>query len=211
MVKYLLENEVTVNGQNELGYTPLHQAAQQGHSQIVNLLLETGKASPNTVSNNGQTALSIAQRLGYISVVETLKVATEQEITTTTTTTIEEKYKVLAPESMQETFMSDSEDEGGDENVGESYKYLTHDDDHLGDDSIPIDVTHDEKHQKDSTLSRSTVAPVMTSAVPGSSLEETISAVEKSKYYASGMNNLTPDNVDLPNRSGVAIGLPMWR
>ena len=57
--------------------------------------------------------MSIAQRLGYISVVETLKVVTEQEITTTTTTTIEEKYKVLAPESMQETFMSDSEDEGG--------------------------------------------------------------------------------------------------
>ena len=65
------------------------------------------------VFQNGQTALSIAQRLGYISVVETLKVVTEQEITTTTTTTIEEKYKVLAPESMQETFMSDSEDEGG--------------------------------------------------------------------------------------------------
>ena len=62
---------------------------------------------------NGQTALSIAQRLGYISVVETLKVVTEKEITTTTTTTIEEKYRVLAPESMQETFMSDSEDEGG--------------------------------------------------------------------------------------------------
>merc|ERR1719420_2787509 len=51
----------------------------------------------------------------------------------------------------------------------------------------------------------------MTSAVPGSSLEETISAVEKSKYYASGMNNLTPDNVDLPNRSGVAIGKLGWR
>ena len=57
--------------------------------------------------------MSIAQRLGYISVVETLKVVTEKEITTTTTTTIEEKYRVLAPESMQETFMSDSEDEGG--------------------------------------------------------------------------------------------------
>lgn len=61
----------------------------------------------------GQTALSIAQKLGYISVVETLKVVTETTITTTTTTTIEEKYKVVAPESMQETFMSDSEDEGG--------------------------------------------------------------------------------------------------
>merc|ERR1712156_1017398 len=121
MVKQLLESEGNVvDGQNELGYTPLHQAAQQGHSQIVNLLLETGKASPNTVSNNGQTALSIAQRLGYISVVETLKVVTEQEITTTTTTTIEEKYKVLAPESMQETFMSDSEDEGGEDMLDSS-------------------------------------------------------------------------------------------
>ena len=62
---------------------------------------------------NGQTALSIAQKLGYISVVETLKVVTDTVVTTTTTTTTEEKYKVLAPESMQETFMSDSEDEGG--------------------------------------------------------------------------------------------------
>jgi ankyrin len=105
------------------------QAAQQGHSQIVNLLLEAN-ASPNTTSNvslqaspadrsltltlqTGQTALCIAQKLGYISVVETLKVVTDTVVTTTTTTTVEEKYKVLAPESMQETFMSDSEDEGG--------------------------------------------------------------------------------------------------
>lgn len=51
--------------------------------------------------------------MGYVSVVETLKVITETTITTTTTSTIEEKYKVIAPESMQETFMSDSEDEGG--------------------------------------------------------------------------------------------------
>merc|ERR1712223_622047 len=153
MVKQLLESEGNVvDGQNELGYTPLHQAAQQGHSQILNLLLETGKALPNKVSNNGQTALSIAQRLGYISVVETLKVVTEQEITTTTTTTIEEKYKVLAPESMQETFMSDSEDEGGEEHMlgpDSSYKYLTTDQmDSLADDSIQPEVTDDEKHQK---------------------------------------------------------------
>ncbi|CAG2062786.1 unnamed protein product, partial [Timema podura] len=65
---------------------------------------------------NGQTALSIAQKLGYITVVETLKVVTEMTITTTTTTTLEEKYRVVAPESMQETFMSDSEDEGGEVN-----------------------------------------------------------------------------------------------
>lgn len=62
---------------------------------------------------SGQTALGIANKLGYISVVEELKVVTETNITTTTTVNIEEKYKVVAPEAMQETFMSDSEDEGG--------------------------------------------------------------------------------------------------
>lgn len=68
---------------------------------------------PIYVLQNGQTALDIAQKLGYISVIETLKVVTETIITTTHTITIEEKYRVQAPESMQETFMSDSEDEGG--------------------------------------------------------------------------------------------------
>lgn len=57
--------------------------------------------------------MGIASKLGYISVVEELKVVTETNITTTTTVNIEEKYKVVAPEAMQETFMSDSEDEGG--------------------------------------------------------------------------------------------------
>jgi len=70
-------------------------------------------ASPNVTTNHGQTALSIAQRLGYISVVETLKVVTETIVTTTTTTITEEKYKVVTPEVMHESFMSDSEDEGG--------------------------------------------------------------------------------------------------
>jgi ankyrin len=59
---------------------------------------------------NGQTALSIAQQLGYISVVEILKGVTE---VTATMTPGEEKYKVVSPEIMQETFMTDSEDEGG--------------------------------------------------------------------------------------------------
>ena len=43
----------------------------------------------------------------------------------------------------------------GDENLlGEhSYKYLTVDEmKSLGDDSMPIDVTHDEKHQKESQM-----------------------------------------------------------
>lgn len=59
----------------------------------------------------GQTALSIAQKLGYISVVETLKGVTDTPISPISSA--DEKYKVVAPETMQETFMSDSEDEGG--------------------------------------------------------------------------------------------------
>lgn len=54
--------------------------------------------------------MSIAQKLGYISVMETLKGVTEPA---TITPLGEEKYKVVSPETMQETFMSDSEDEGG--------------------------------------------------------------------------------------------------
>lgn len=75
----------------------------------------------------GQTALSIAQKLGYISVIETLKVVTETTVTTTTTVVTEEKYKVVAPETMHETFMSDSEDEGDQDNMmgDHSFKYLT--------------------------------------------------------------------------------------
>jgi len=59
----------------------------------------------------GLTSLSIAQRLGYISVVELLKNITEVAMSPLT---MEEKYKVLAPEIMQEAAMSDSEEEGGD-------------------------------------------------------------------------------------------------
>lgn len=39
--------------------------------------------SPFPSCQNGNTALAIARRLGYISVVDTLKVVTEETITTT--------------------------------------------------------------------------------------------------------------------------------
>lgn len=58
-----------------------------------------------------------------------------------------EKYRVVAPEAMHETFMSDSEEEGGDDaNTDHPYRYLTVDEmKSLGDDSLPIDVTRDER------------------------------------------------------------------
>lgn len=59
------------------------------------------------------TALNIAQKLGYISVMEVLKGLSYDSIPQDNKN-LEEKYKVIAPESLQETsFMSDSDDEGG--------------------------------------------------------------------------------------------------
>jgi ankyrin len=148
----------------------------------VNLLLEAN-ASPNTTSNTGQTALSIAQKLGYISVVETLKVVTDTVVTTTTTTTVEEKYKVLAPESMQETFMSDSEDEGGEGEEptnDKSYQYLTTDDVLKMGDDTQMDVTAEEG-RKTNSMSRShhERGPVIDPAAD--SIEQKILQMEKSR------------------------------
>ncbi|XP_060605993.1 ankyrin-2-like isoform X12 [Ruditapes philippinarum] len=118
MVRFLLDHQASVNATTKLGYTPLHQAAQQGQVSVVNLLLKH-KASPNAVTNNGQTPLSIAQRLGYISVVDTLKDITE---VTETIPASDDKYKVVSPETMQEAFLSDSEDEGDVDNwLGDDY------------------------------------------------------------------------------------------
>jgi ankyrin len=62
---------------------------------------------------DGLTALNIAQKLGYISVMEVLKGLYYDDVTLDNKNW-EEKYKVIAPEILQETsLMSDSDDEGG--------------------------------------------------------------------------------------------------
>uniref|UniRef100_A0A8C3AZ10 Ankyrin 3 n=1 Tax=Cyclopterus lumpus TaxID=8103 RepID=A0A8C3AZ10_CYCLU len=173
MVNFLLKNQAKVNAKTKVtiyclrmnesnmslffppgqnGYTPLHQAAQQGHTHIINLLLHHG-ASPNELTN-GNSALSIARRLGYISVVDTLKVVTEE---TLTTQTVIEKHKMNVPETMNEVLdMSDDEvfkanvpemitedyisdvEEGDDAMTGDTDKYLAPQDlRELGDDSLP--------------------------------------------------------------------------
>uniref|UniRef100_A0A336MJP7 CSON002080 protein n=1 Tax=Culicoides sonorensis TaxID=179676 RepID=A0A336MJP7_CULSO len=148
MVKFLLENDADIELNTNVGYTPLHQAAQQGHTLIINLLLKH-RANPNAVANNGQTPLSLANKLGYITIVETLKVVTETNVTSTVTGTLEEKYKVIAPEGMHETFMSDSEDEGGEDpslSDHQQYNYMSGDESkHLQDEHYNTDVTGDEK------------------------------------------------------------------
>ncbi|XP_061441305.1 ankyrin-2 isoform X31 [Rhineura floridana] len=153
MVNFLLKQGANVNAKTKNGYTPLHQAAQQGHTHIINVLLQHG-AKPNAITANGNTALAIAKRLGYISVVDTLKVVTEEVITTTTTVT--EKHKLNVPETMTEVLdVSDEEafkhsdydhftdeeafsDTGDDTMTGDGGEYLRPEDlKELGDDSLP--------------------------------------------------------------------------
>uniref|UniRef100_A0ABI7YVL6 Ankyrin 3 n=1 Tax=Felis catus TaxID=9685 RepID=A0ABI7YVL6_FELCA len=156
IVNFLLQHSAKVNAKTKNGYTPLHQAAQQGHTHIINVLLQNN-ASPNELTVNGNTALAIARRLGYISVVDTLKVVTEE---TMTTTTIIEKHKMNVPETMNEVLdMSDDEvrkanapemlsdgeyisdvEEGEDAMTGDTDKYLGPQDlKELGDDSLPAE------------------------------------------------------------------------
>ncbi|XP_051576840.1 ankyrin-2-like [Myxocyprinus asiaticus] len=152
IVNFLLKSGASVNAKTKNGYTPLHQAAQQGNTHIINVLLQNG-AKPNAVTVNGNTALAIARRLGYISVVDTLRVVTEEIITTTTTVT--EKHKLNVPETMTEVLdvsdeevsrhvddgaMSDDsiDFEGDDTMTGDGGEYLRAEDlRELGDDSLP--------------------------------------------------------------------------
>ncbi|XP_054734967.1 ankyrin-2 isoform X1 [Anastrepha obliqua] len=146
MVRFLLHHGANVDAATSIGYTPLHQTAQQGHCHIVNLLLEH-KANANAQTVNGQTPLHIARKLGYISVLDSLKSITNEPDAATQNQT-DEKYRVVAPEAMHESFMSDSEEEGGEDNMlsDQPYRYLTVDEmKSLGDDSLPIDVTRDER------------------------------------------------------------------
>uniref|UniRef100_A0A671R2S8 Ankyrin-1-like n=1 Tax=Sinocyclocheilus anshuiensis TaxID=1608454 RepID=A0A671R2S8_9TELE len=106
MVKFLLQQQANVNCKSRMGYTPLHQAAQQGHTDIVTLLLKHG-AQPNEITSNGTSALAIAKRLGYISVIDVLKLVTEETVTMTTT----EKHRMSFPETVDE-ILDVSEDEG---------------------------------------------------------------------------------------------------
>nr|NP_729285.3 ankyrin 2, isoform L [Drosophila melanogaster]AAF50525.4 ankyrin 2, isoform L [Drosophila melanogaster] len=198
MVRFLLQNGANVDAATSIGYTPLHQTAQQGHCHIVNLLLEH-KANANAQTVNGQTPLHIARKLGYISVLDSLKTITKEDETAAAPSQAEEKYRVVAPEAMHESFMSDSEEEGGEDNMlsDQPYRYLTVDEmKSLGDDSLPIDVTRDERMDSN----RMTQSAEYASGVPPTIGEEVISP-HKTQVYGSSPK-ATVDGVYIANGSG---------
>ncbi|XP_034657373.1 ankyrin-2 isoform X13 [Drosophila subobscura] len=199
MVRFLLQNGANVDAATLIGYTPLHQTAQQGHCHIVNLLLEH-KANANAQTVNGQTALNIARKLGYISVLDSLKSITTEDESGAAPAQTEEKYRVVAPEAMHESFMSDSEEEGGEDNMlsDQPYRYLTVDEmKSLGDDSLPIDVTRDERMDSN----RMTQSAEYAGGVPPTIGEEVISP-HKAQVYGNSPK-ATVDGVYIANGHGL--------
>ncbi|XP_015834172.2 titin isoform X6 [Tribolium castaneum] len=237
MVRFLLSHGANVKANTALGYTPLHQAAQQGHTNIVNTLLENS-AQPNAVTNNGQTPLHIAEKLGYITVIDTLKVVTQPSSPMSASTiSNEEKYRVVAPEAMHETFMSDSEEEGAGENIldgfgtaphqrhvylpyfngttlltredtvlgDQTYRYLTADEmKSLGDDSLPIDVTRDER------IDSNKMASNAENMMPPRHIEDNISPEHVQQNYVEYIKKYTPDNIDI-DKHPINIGKLHWK
>ncbi|XP_074604996.1 uncharacterized protein LOC141858216 isoform X5 [Brevipalpus obovatus] len=198
MVKLLIKHGAHVNKPTTQGYTPLHQAAQQGHPVVVSLLLDN-KASPNETTSQGLTALAIAQKCNYISVVETLKTVTKTVKTTVKTTTTEEKYSYLAPETMQETFMTtDSEDEGAEEvgHWGDTHlRYEREENKDRHDDSMHMDVSYDEANTK-TMIYPGTHAPL---------INEDGLIGQRIKVQEDMLENIKPDNIDI-SRPPVTMG-----
>jgi ankyrin repeat protein len=75
-VKLLVEHGVSVNGQDDRGYTPLMRAAMSysRNKEVIEYLLSKG-ADTTPKNENGATALSIAERYGDTTVVAVLKAA----------------------------------------------------------------------------------------------------------------------------------------
>jgi ankyrin repeat protein len=67
----LLANKAEVNARDNRGRTPLHEAAENGRKDVVELLL-ANKVEVNPKSNDGSTPLHEAALAGHKDVVELL-------------------------------------------------------------------------------------------------------------------------------------------
>ena len=59
-INLLLKAGADINAQGEHGYTALHEAVEQGHLDLVKLLIQWG-ADPSICNVNGDCATSLAQ------------------------------------------------------------------------------------------------------------------------------------------------------
>jgi ankyrin repeat protein len=72
IVLLFLEHEANVNAVNQYQQTLLHQAAEAGHADIVNMLLSTPGINTQAIDHNGNTAMDLAREGNQYSVVNLL-------------------------------------------------------------------------------------------------------------------------------------------
>jgi ankyrin repeat protein len=72
IVQLLLKAGADKDATNNLGYTPLIVAAENGSARVVKLLLDAGADIEATERNNGYNALTLAAEYGYVDVVKLL-------------------------------------------------------------------------------------------------------------------------------------------
>ena len=59
MIRFLLQHGADVNAKTNLGYTPLHMGAQQGHVLVVNVLLKYNASPDELTSVSGSHVICI--------------------------------------------------------------------------------------------------------------------------------------------------------
>ena len=72
-VNRLIAKGADVNLQDENGYTPLMKAADQGHENIVRMLLAAPGIDVNLQNNNGKTALDFAVKKGHQNIAAMIR------------------------------------------------------------------------------------------------------------------------------------------
>eukprot|EP01120_Amphizonella_sp_Union-15-10_P012171 TRINITY_DN536_c0_g1_i1.p1 TRINITY_DN536_c0_g1~~TRINITY_DN536_c0_g1_i1.p1 ORF type:complete len:149 (-),score=28.37 TRINITY_DN536_c0_g1_i1:59-505(-) len=72
-VQELLKTNINFNAKDELGNTALHYASSAGHTQCVQLLLNSGKSNPDAQNNVGDTPLHKVVFRNNKAVVEIVK------------------------------------------------------------------------------------------------------------------------------------------
>ncbi len=73
VAEYLLSQGADVNAKTSTGITPLHEAAQNGNREIVELLLAQKSININAVDDQGWTPLIRAQKWGHPEIAELLR------------------------------------------------------------------------------------------------------------------------------------------